>query len=143
MPKSIAQNNRRIICWEPPEGADEDWLVGSAATRAERSMTWGASFAAPIGVVVLAAMGRAPTWAWWQVVVVAAVAFDVVGGATYVYLADQAGWVRLMQSGWTENQIIDQVLKHIEPPVSIDDYEVFIGKIRTLPTSVWSERPTM
>jgi len=81
MPKSIAQNNRRIICWEPPEGADEDWLVGGAATRAERSMTWGASFAAAIGVVVLAAMGRAPTWAWWQVVVVAAVAFDVVGGA--------------------------------------------------------------
>lgn len=80
MPKSIAQDGA-IISWEPPEGADEDWLVGAAATRAERSLNWGTSLAAAICVVVLVAMGRTPNWAWWQVLVVAAIAFDVVGGA--------------------------------------------------------------
>ena len=59
----------------------------------------------------------------------------------YVYLADQAGWERLIQAGWTDDQIVDQVLRYVEPPLSIDDYEVFIGEIRTLPTSVWSELP--
>jgi hypothetical protein len=55
----------------------------------------------------------------------------------YVRLAIQGRWDHLIAAGWTAGQIVDSVLAHVEPPVTIDDYEEFIGNIRSLPESTW------
>ncbi|HZM57459.1 MAG TPA: hypothetical protein VFC03_20790 [Acidimicrobiales bacterium] len=59
----------------------------------------------------------------------------------YVRLAIQARWDHLIAAGWIGDQIVDLVLAHVEAPVTIDDYERFIGDIRTFPEWAWGSGP--
>lgn len=70
-----------VIDWSVPEGARPDWLMGAGATSAERAVS---SLAGLVGIVfigVLWVLGEPGGWAWWQYLVAAVLAADLVGGA--------------------------------------------------------------
>lgn len=57
--------------------------------------------------------------------------------ARFVELADRAHWVSLIASGWTPAEIVALVLARVEPPVTIDGAQRFVGAVRTMPGPVW------
>lgn len=75
----MAQQSSPPVSWVVP-GGKQDWLVGTGATRAERTLMWAAS----LGGVAL--YGWAWTtdqyqWGWWQYLLAMVVAADLFGGA--------------------------------------------------------------
>ncbi len=58
----------------------------------------------------------------------------------YVELADQYNWDTLVAAGVSPEGIAHLVLVQVDPPLTIDDYERFIGAVRILPKSVWDVR---
>jgi hypothetical protein len=70
-----------IIEWDAPAGAKADWLMGAGATRAEQGLIWAASLIGVGFVAAQCALGLPGGWQWWQYLVAAVVAFDLVGGA--------------------------------------------------------------
>jgi hypothetical protein len=75
----MRQQSSPPVSWVVPCGK-QDWLVGTGATRAERTLMWAAS----LGGVAL--YGWAWTtdqyqWGWWQYLLAMVVAADLFGGA--------------------------------------------------------------
>lgn len=70
-----------IIEWHVPRGARADWLMGAGATRAERTVMWAGALAGVGYVVFMAARSEPGDWSWWQYVLAAFLAWDLVGGA--------------------------------------------------------------
>jgi hypothetical protein len=55
----------------------------------------------------------------------------------YVRLADEARWNDLLAVGWTGDELVTNLLRYIDGPVDVDDYERFIEGVRALPSSAW------
>lgn len=70
-----------IIEWSVPPGAKQDWLVGAGATRGERTLVWLGSLAGLALIIWQWVTGNPGGWMWWQHLVAAVVAADLVGGA--------------------------------------------------------------
>jgi len=76
---SVSQRSSPPTSWEVP-GGKQDWLVGTGATRAERTLMWAAS----LGGVALYGWAWATDqyqWRWWQYLLAMVVAADLFGGA--------------------------------------------------------------
>ena len=66
------------VDWAAPD-AKGDAVYGAGATAAEKWLTNAVGLVGAVLIVVVAWSGGA-AWAWWQYVVAAVIAFDVVGG---------------------------------------------------------------
>ncbi len=69
--------NETHICWDY-EGKP-DPLVGTGATRAERSLVWVAGLATLAFYALIYKTGRLD-WSWWQYLIAGVIALDVGGG---------------------------------------------------------------
>lgn len=70
-----------VIEWDVPNGARPDWLRGAGATRAERSVMWAGALVGVGYVAVMYARSEPGGWSWWQYLLAAFLAWDLVGGA--------------------------------------------------------------
>lgn len=59
--------------------------------------------------------------------------------ARFVELAVQALWDGLIATGVSPVQTVGLVLAYVDAPVTIDDYEAFVGAVRAVPNTVWSQ----
>ncbi|MGY1603116.1 hypothetical protein [Geodermatophilus sp. SYSU D00815] len=66
------------VDWELP-GGRTDWLLGTGAVPAERSLVW-TTTAVAAGAVVAVAAAEPVTWSWWQWALVLVLTVDVAGG---------------------------------------------------------------
>lgn len=71
------KKDRVNIQWEYHGKAD--FLVGTGATWIEKTLVWTASLLGA-GMMLYLARSSALDWRWWQTLVAAALAFDVIGG---------------------------------------------------------------
>ena len=76
---STPANPGSMIDWVMPPGKP-DWLLGAGATRVEKVLVFGIAIAGTAVVLLSVALTDASAWQWWQYLVAAILALDLLGG---------------------------------------------------------------